>query len=85
MKNEALNLKRSLQTDDNLIGALRNCFLFQGRIDSGCSKHVRSALSFSLEKGAFFKKAEAAQAGTAKSPTLPAMVLMHERSPCRPG
>ena len=30
-KVEALNLRKSLQTEDNLIGALRHCFLFQGR------------------------------------------------------
>ena len=28
---ETLNLRKSLQTEDNLIGALRHCFLFQGR------------------------------------------------------
>ena len=44
-KVEALNLRKSLQTEDNLIGALKHCFLFQGRDlcwKAGNSEHTRA-------------------------------------------
>ena len=46
-KVEALNLRKSLQTKDNLIGALRHCFLFQGKTckSFSCSTHVLISLA----------------------------------------
>lgn len=43
-KVEALNLRKSLQTEDNLIGALRHCFLFQG-LDDEQTRDVIAAMS----------------------------------------
>ena len=36
-KVEALNLRKSLQTEDNLIDVLRHCFLSQGRTEPECN------------------------------------------------
>lgn len=56
-KVEALNLRKSLQTEDNLSTALKHCFLFQGDIsltlhsivalspvhnDAACQEHLLS-------------------------------------------
>ncbi|CAK0787226.1 hypothetical protein CVIRNUC_010442 [Coccomyxa viridis] len=47
-KVEALNLRKSLQTEDNLIGALRHCFLFQGRVRRGTTSMSSRAASLKL-------------------------------------
>ncbi len=47
-KVEALNLRKSLQTEDNLIGALRHCFLFQGRTEPDYNKTECCYLSQAL-------------------------------------